>query len=162
MAEVQSLGFHIDPSTAWVAAVDTACDLLDAGVDRIELPAGVGSPERALAEFHESAAELIRRHDPAVVAILEAGTSQNRPPAASSRGRGRLEGALMLAAEEASVPVAWITHAEVSRVLGARPADRALAKQLAERLDGSTPVRWGDRAKAFAAALVALDRGHRG
>ena len=157
MHNIHALGIHLDPSLAWVAAIDAAGQFVNAGVDRIEMPTGVASTQRALAEFHESATALIRRYQPDVIAILEAGTSQNPPPAASSRGRGRLEGALMLAAEAASVPIGWITHADVRRVFGARPAERALAEQLAARLNEAVPPRWANRSKAFAAALVALE-----
>ncbi len=160
VSNVHVLGLHVDAARAWVAAVAEDGTLVDVGQDRLELPTTLGSPERALSELFESCSELVRWLDPASIAVLEAGAFSKPPPAEASRGRGRVEAVIMLAAETYGVPIVWVSHRDVGHAFGVRPADRELPKQLADRLGGSKPPpKWSDRARAFAVALVALGAG---
>lgn len=150
------LGIHLEPDVAWVAVIDDDGALEDIAVDRVQLPGAVESPERALAEFTETVTDLIRRVQPKAIAVLDAGTGRNPPAAAASRARGHLEAGIMLAAHSTGTAVRHVSHNEVKTTLGHRPTDSQLATDLGSRVSGPVPPRWTVRAKACAAAVVAL------
>lgn len=154
---MSKLGVHLEPGVAWLALARQDGTLDEAGTDRVVLPGAVESPERALAEFVETFVDLIRRAQPNEVVLLDAGAGANPPPAAASRKRGQMEGAIMLAAYTTSTPLRHVTHNEVKTKFGHRLSDAALISDLAPRIAGEAPARWSARVRAFAAAVAALE-----
>ena len=93
---------------------------------------------RIVREFEESLKELIVRLNPDVIALLEAGQSQNPPSAQASRRRGWLEGAVMMAAHRTTTRLVRVTHTQVKNELGVRPSQAAIREVLRDKV-----VPWG-------------------
>lgn len=150
-----TLGVHIAAGTAWLAVVGTDGRLVTDPEDRIELAVGDLAEPRALAEWEETAQALLRRLRPSVVVLLDPGTSTWATRRSDVLKRGRLEGALMIAAYRSGCTVRHISHQAVKNATGARPSDKEFATRLAARVD-ELPTRWAERSCAFGAALAIM------
>jgi Holliday junction resolvasome RuvABC endonuclease subunit len=161
VGESSFVGMHIAAGVVWLAqATREDRAFINDPVDRLELESGDLSPGRALAELVESLESVLARLAPAGVALLSAGSGQNRPSTADLLRRGRIESAIMIAASHQSVPLVEVSHDAVKRAVGVSPAKKAtLLSMLAERVP-DPPKKWSERAPAYAAAIAApaLDR----
>lgn len=156
----KALGVHLKAGVAWLAVVDADGDLVLDRVDRLEPPKGL-SEARALAELEESLEHLLNRLHPGTVALLKPGSSTRNPSPSVSRSRGRLEGAVLIAAHRSGTPLVEVTHDAVERCVGARPPAAEFPDLALAHVTSGRPARWGERAPAFAAGLTALTRGER-
>lgn len=149
------LGVHLAAGTAWLAPTSIDGDLVGDLPDRLEVGAGVDSA-RGLAEFEEGLEELIRNAEMGRVALLKPGSSTRPQKPTLSIQRGRIEGAIFIAASRASCQLLEVSHQAVEKVIGVRPTDKSFGTLVSERLSGPAPTRWSQRAPALAAALTAI------
>lgn len=152
------LGVHIAARVLWLAPVSSDGDLVVDRTDRLELAEEGLSLGRALSELEESLEQLVRRLQPSIVAILKPGTSRTPPAPSDSRRRGWLEGTLMIAVQRAGCGLDEVTHDAVKGEFGLRPSDKEFRERVARQISCARPPRWADRAPAYGAALVALER----
>ncbi len=155
-AVVAALGVHIAAGTAWFAPTSALCELVPDAVDRLELKENELDLPRALSELELSIEHLLGRQTPGVVVLLRPGTGYSPSPS-DSRRRGWIEGALLTACHRSGTEFVDVTHDRLKKQFGIKPTNKAFAAGLADRLDGKPPVKWGDRALAFAAALTTLE-----
>jgi Holliday junction resolvasome RuvABC endonuclease subunit len=151
-----ALGIHLAAGVAWLSGATTDENFAPDRTDRIVFQDQQLGSARALHEFEESLKELIERLNLDVIALLEAGQSQNPPSAQASRTRGWLEGAVMMAAHRTTTRLVRITHTQVKNELGVRPSQAEIRAVLRDKVHGEVPVRWDNRAPALAAAILAL------
>lgn len=123
----------IDPGTAitgyGVVDQDDALHLIDCGA--ITTPAGMALPRRLLTIYHDLRA-VIQRNQPQAVAVEELFFSKNVRTAMSV---GHARGVVLLAAEEAGLPIYHYKPAEVKlAVAGYGGADKAQIQEMVRLL----------------------------
>lgn len=159
-APVEALGINVAARVAWLAPVVACGSLLGDRSDRLELADSAMTEERALSEFEESAEAVLGRLEPHGVALLDSGKSRRPPPPSQSRLRGQLEAVLLIACARTGSPVSRVSHDAVEQTLGSRPAAADFPGHMAERLTAPPPSRWAERSRAYAAAMVLLQKHH--
>lgn len=132
--------------------------LVHAGVVRTPVEAGL---ELRLQEVHAQVTLLIQQHRPDVVAVERVFAQHN---VRSVMGTAQSAGVVMLAAAQASLPVASHTPSEVkAAVTGSGRADKAQVGTMVARILGLAEApRPADAADAVALALCQLWRGRAG
>lgn len=148
----------IDPGTAalgWgiVDRTGGTLRLVDAGC--FETSPDLGLPERLLA-IHRFVAELVARHDPAIVAVERLFFSRN---AQTAFAVGQARGVVLLAAAETGRVVREATPSEVKvAVTGSGTADKEqVGRMVAVVLGLDAPPRPDDAADALAVAIWAAN-----
>jgi len=144
----------IDPGTATtgygvVRAAGGRMEALDSGV--IRTAAGVPLPER-LRQIAAGVRELVRRHDPDMVAVEELFFNRN---VQSAFAVGQARGVVLLAAAEAGVEVAAFTPLQVKMaVVGYGRAEKRQVQSMVQMILGlGKPPTPYDAADALAVAI---------
>jgi hypothetical protein len=157
VGDVRVLGVHIAAGVVWIAGVSASRKFVEDRVDRLE-GAGTGLDDgQTLAELIESMEGLITRLGPAVIALRSAGSSSNRQPQADLLRRGRVEGALMIAASNSSCPLVEVTIPAMAKAIGASKTSKGVIAEALVALVPEHPANWANRGVAFGAGLAALE-----